>query len=155
MANTGISNTTGEAWLSQLTQNTRSLSSPSYIYAKLPNKPKTGAGWAEAPRGALGHWISIDKKRVDNYQCCVPSTWNHGPRDDNNVQGPAEQVIQNFGALGTTTDQAVMNALRLLHPYDFCIACAVHLVRPDGSTIAKVKTDLDGKVTRLPNDAEI
>jgi hydrogenase large subunit len=155
MANTQI--TSGEAWLSQLTQGGRTLSSPTYIYAKLPKQPKSGAGWAEAPRGALGHWISTDKKRIDNYQCVVPSTWNHSPRDDSGILGAAEQVIRNFGALSPSgnTDEAVMNCLRLLHPYDFCIACAVHLVRPDGSTIAKVKMDTDGKVTKLPNDAEI
>jgi Ni,Fe-hydrogenase I large subunit len=140
------------AWLKELTTN--GLSQPVYVYAKLPKKPKTGSGWAEAPRGALGHWISIDKKRIDAYQCVVPSTWNHSPRDDAGNPGAAESVLEG-ATLSGTTDQQVLDVLRLLHPYDFCIACAVHMVRPDGSTIAKVKMDLDGKVTKLPNDAEI
>jgi coenzyme F420-reducing hydrogenase alpha subunit len=42
-----------------------------------------------------------------------------------------------------------------MHTYDFCIACAVHMVKPDGSTIAKFKMETDGKVTILPHDAEI
>jgi Ni,Fe-hydrogenase I large subunit len=40
-----------------------------------------GFGWHEAPRGALGHWVRIEKGRIARYQCVVPSTWNAGPRD--------------------------------------------------------------------------
>ena len=43
----------------------------------------TGAGFHEAPRGALGHWVSIHNGTINNYQCVVPSTWNAGPRDAN------------------------------------------------------------------------
>ncbi|HWJ02248.1 MAG TPA: nickel-dependent hydrogenase large subunit, partial [Verrucomicrobiae bacterium] len=35
-----------------------------------------GAGLIEAPRGALGHWISIKNGKTDNYQMVVPTTWN-------------------------------------------------------------------------------
>jgi Ni,Fe-hydrogenase I large subunit len=148
MASTGAA----QSWLTEL--NTLGATSPTYIYAKLPKKISLGAGWAEAPRGALGHWITIDKKRVASYQCVVPTTWNHGPRDTAGNRGPAEQVLIG-AAVGTDTDSQVLNTMRFLHPYDFCIACAVHLVRPDGSTIAKVKWDTDGKIQKLPNDAEI
>ena len=33
-----------------------------------------GMGLTEAPRGALGHWITIKNKMIDNYQCVVPTT---------------------------------------------------------------------------------
>jgi hydrogenase large subunit len=153
MADTGLSSPR-QAWLTELTDGSNTLSSPVYKYAKLPKKIKTGAGWAEAPRGALGHWITIDKKRIASYQCVVPTTWNHSPRDDNNNRGAAEVSLMNQ-AVGTTADQMTMNALRHLHTWDFCIACAVHIVTPDGSTISKFKMDTDGKVTKLPHDAEI
>jgi len=153
---------TGQSWLSELKLN--SLTSPVYVYAKLPTKPKSGAGWAEAPRGALGHWISIENKRIKNYQCVVPSTWNHSPMDSNGLQGACEQVLTGIGTYAAgyvasynpgVNDDLMITALRILHTYDFCIACAVHMVRPDGSTITKFKMDLDGSVTRLPHDAEI
>jgi hydrogenase large subunit len=155
MADTGLT-LPAQSWVTELKagDGTNGLSSPVYVYAKLPKRIKTGAGWAEAPRGALGHWITIDKKRIANYQCVVPSTWNHSPRDDQGRKGAAEESLMNQ-LVGSTTDQRIMNALRHLHTWDFCIACAVHIVRPDGSTISKFKMDTDGKVTKLPHDAEI
>jgi len=131
------------------------LTNPVYVYAKLPVKPKIGKGWAEAPRGALGHWIAIEKKKIVNYQCVVPSTWNHSPKDDLGQNGPAEAALKGENVGTSSTDMQVVNILRIVHPYDFCIACAVHMVRPDGSTIAKFKMELDGKTTILPHDAEI
>jgi Ni,Fe-hydrogenase I large subunit len=47
-----------------------------------------GAGFHEAPRGALGHWVSIHNAVIDNYQCVVPSTWNAGLRDAKGRRGP-------------------------------------------------------------------
>jgi hydrogenase large subunit len=179
MADTGIATISSggaptQAWATELrtggaadTTGTvfTNLSNPVYVYAKLPTQPKIGSGWAEAPRGALGHWISIDKKRIANYQCVVPSTWNHSPRDTAGRPGACEQVLQGLppGTVGPlltaynpgVNDDLYINILRVLHTYDFCIACAVHVVRPDGSTIMKFKMETDGKVTRLPHDAEM
>jgi [NiFe] hydrogenase large subunit/hydrogenase large subunit len=42
-------------------------------------KDCSGAGFHEAPRGALGHWVHITDGAIANYQCIVPSTWNAGP----------------------------------------------------------------------------
>jgi hydrogenase large subunit len=153
MAATNLPKATGEAWLTELTTN--GITAPTYVYAKLPKKIALGSGWAEAPRGALGHWITIDKKRIANYQCVVPTTWNHSPMDGLNQRGAAESALVGDAISVADTDATIVDILRYLHAYDFCIACAVHMVRPDGSTIAKVKMDLDGKVTKLPNDAEI
>jgi hydrogenase large subunit len=170
MADTGLAKANGEAWLTELRAGTAgdttgtvftNLTNPVYIYGKLPTRPKQGAGWAEAPRGALGHWIKIENKRIKNYQCVVPSTWNHSPRDSNNNSGACEQVLQGLpvglvdALLGSTNDDLDVNILRVLHTYDFCIACAVHVVKPDGSTILKFKMETDGRVTKLPHDAEI
>ena len=131
--------------------------SPAQImYQNVTNKKiALGSGWAEAPRGALGHWITIDKKRIANYQCVVPSTWNHSPMDDNSNYGAAEQTLVGDTISLANTDSTIVDILRYLHPYDFCIACAVHVVKPDGSTIAKFKMETDGKVTKFPHDAEI
>jgi len=156
MADTGLTQP-NQAWLTELKAN--GLTSPVYVYAKLPTKPKSGAGWAEAPRGALGHWITIENKKIKNYQCVVPSTWNHSPKDSNGLNGAAEQVMIGLGAVAAgyvgVNDDLIITALRVMHTYDFCIACAVHMVKPDGSTIAKFRMETDGKVTILPHDAEI
>lgn len=52
-----------------------------------------GVGLAEAPRGALAHFILIDKNRVKNYQMVVPTTWNASPRDENGVLSAYESAL--------------------------------------------------------------
>ena len=82
-----------------------------------------GVGLTEAPRGALGHWIQIEKRKIQNYQCVVPSTWNCSPRDDNGTPGPVEQAL-----VGTPIADSnnPMEATRVVRSFDPCIACAVH-----------------------------
>ena len=59
-----------------------------------------GAGFMEAPRGALGHWIVIEDGRIANYQAVVPSTWNAGPRDPH---GPARRLRGGAGRAHSCT----------------------------------------------------
>jgi hydrogenase large subunit len=122
-----------------------------YVYKDIPRKLILyGEGLAEAPRGALGHWIKINDRTIANYQCVVPSTWNACPRSTSSELGPAEQAMQNINAATTNNlNDAIVNIARMLHPYDFCIACAVHVVTPDRKEVAKFKMDLDGGVKKL------
>jgi [NiFe] hydrogenase large subunit len=84
-----------------------------------------GYGLTEAPRGALGHWINIQDGKINNYQMVVPSTWNLGPRDDNDQRGPVEQAL-----IGTPVEDPSkpIEILRVIHSYDPCLACAVHVL---------------------------
>ncbi|HSN72068.1 MAG TPA: nickel-dependent hydrogenase large subunit, partial [Steroidobacteraceae bacterium] len=95
-----------------------------------------GAGFMEAPRGGLGHWIVIDDGRITNYQAVVPSTWNAGPRDQNGLPGPYEASL-----VGTPLydPQQPIEILRTIHSFDPCIACAVHITDPDGEELVRVK----------------
>jgi len=87
-----------------------------------------GEGLVEAPRGALGHWIVVKDKKIENYQCVVPTTWFCGPRDDNGVRGPVEQAL-----IGTPISDPAnpIEAARVVRSFDPCIACAVHVVEGD------------------------
>ncbi|MBK1730920.1 nickel-dependent hydrogenase large subunit [Thiococcus pfennigii] len=87
-----------------------------------------GAGFMEAPRGALGHWIVIEDGRIANYQAVVPSTWNAGPRDPDGVPGAYEAALQDNTQL--VDAQQPLEILRTIHSFDPCIACAVHLSDP-------------------------
>jgi hydrogenase large subunit len=95
-----------------------------------------GVGLVEAPRGALGHWLTIKDKKIENYQCVVPSTWNTSPRDDKGVRGPIEEAL-----VGTAVADAEnpVEILRVVRSFDPCLACAVHLIRPDGKSIKKLR----------------
>jgi hydrogenase large subunit len=102
------------------------------------NWPATakGAGFMEAPRGALAHWIVIKDGKIDNYQAVVPSTWNAGPRDANGQEGPYEAALRGHKL---HDPKQPIEILRTIHSFDPCIACAVHVTDPDGEELVKVK----------------
>jgi len=128
------------AWSGTLTAN-----QPAYTYKKLSRQLSSGYGLREAHRGALGHWITIDGKKIAKYQCVVPTTWNASPKDDSDQRGAAEQALMGT-RLGITQGDWVVNILRTLHPFDFCIACAVHVVGADGKELLKFAVGPDGKI---------
>lgn len=84
-----------------------------------------GVGITEAPRGALAHWVKIKNGRIENYQCVVPTTWNASPRDAAGQPGPFEAALA-----GTPVEdpEKPIEILRVIHSYDPCIACAVHIL---------------------------
>jgi hydrogenase large subunit len=86
-----------------------------------------GAGMWEAPRGALYHYMKIKDDLIEKYQIIIPSTWNISPRDGNNVQGPMETSL--LGVPVEDLDKPI-HALRAVHSFDPCVACAVHITEP-------------------------
>ncbi len=96
-----------------------------------------GAGFMEAPRGALGHWIVIKDGRIENYQAVVPSTWNAGPRDPQNQPGAYEAALQDNHQLANVKQP--LEILRTIHSFDPCIACAVHLADPETGEQMEIK----------------
>ena len=99
-----------------------------------------GVGFMEAPRGALAHWIVIKDGKIDNYQAVVPSTWNAGPRDATGQSGAYEAALQDRHKLIDVKQP--LEIQRTIHSFDPCIACAVHVVDPEGE-----ETVLDRNVT--------
>ena len=100
-------------------------------------KKAQGVGFMEAPRGALGHWIVIEDKKIANYQAVVPSTWNAGPRDPSGKPGAYEAALEDNHQLHDPKQP--LEILRTIHSFDPCIACAVHVTDPDGEELVKVK----------------
>ncbi len=98
-----------------------------------------GVGFMEAPRGALTHWAVIADGKLENYQAVVPSTWNAGPRDPEGQSGAYEAALMDRHQLAVA-DQP-LEILRTIHSFDPCLACAVHMVGPDGKpgVVVKVK----------------
>ena len=98
----------------------------------------SGAGFHEAPRGSLGHWVRIKNGEIANYQCIVPSTWNAGPRDAAGNRGPYEEAL-----LGTPVADAEqpIEILRTVHSFDPCMACGVHVVDAQRRELAQVKVN--------------
>ncbi|MDE2182716.1 MAG: nickel-dependent hydrogenase large subunit [Alphaproteobacteria bacterium] len=101
-----------------------------------PKGEVRGFGYHEAPRGVLSHWVVIKDGKIDNYQCVVPSTWNAGPRDNNDAPGPYEASLVDTPVADA---KRPLEVLRTLHSFDPCIACAVHLVDGEQRPIVQVK----------------
>ena len=99
--------------------------------------PDTGeaAGLLDAPRGALGHWITLDAGIIDTYQVVSPSTWNASPRDPSLVRGPIEEAL-----VGTPVPDAAnpLNVLRVVRSFDPCLTCAVHVLDGSGRSLTRI-----------------
>jgi hydrogenase large subunit len=100
-----------------------------------PSGEVRGFGFHEAPRGALSHWVVIEDGAIKNYQAVVPSTWNAGPRDENEQMGPYEASL--MGNPVADTDQP-LEVLRTVHSFDPCLACAIHTLDPEGRELSNV-----------------
>lgn len=101
-----------------------------------------GAGFMEAPRGALGHWVVIEDGRIANYQAIVPSTWNAGPRDATGQAGAYEAALQDNHQMADPKQP--LEILRTIHSFDPCIACAVHLADEEGEEMVRVQISSGG-----------
>jgi len=110
-----------DVWLNQIV-----IGGPVYQYAATPSSA-TGIGLTEAPRGALGHWITITNSTIGRYQIVTPTNWNASPKDDMGKPGPIEQAL--IGTPVANINQPI-EVLRIIHSFDPCLSCAVHMVRP-------------------------
>ncbi len=95
---------------------------PVFVEYEIPEEAR-GAGLTDAPRGALGHWVTIKDKKIANYQCVVPTTWNASPRDGKGQPGPMEQALT---GLKVADEENPLEVMRVVHSFDLCLACAVH-----------------------------
>jgi hydrogenase large subunit len=104
---------------------------PTIVESEIPEKSE-GAGLAEAPRGAVGHWITIENKKIDRYQVIAPTAWNASPKDDKDQPGAVEQAI--IGTKVKDKDNP-FELVRIVRAFDPCLACSVHLLDARGSEL--------------------
>ena len=94
-------------------------------------KPATitgsGTGFWEAPRGALYHSEKVVDGKIEGYQIIIPTTWNAAPHNANGENGPMEEAL--IGVPVGDIEKPI-NALRTVHSFDPCTACAVHVTEP-------------------------
>ncbi len=109
----------------------------SEYFREPPTTTGEGTGFWEAPRGALYHSEKVTNNNIDGYQIIIPSTWNLAPMNADGVHGPMEQAL-----LGTPVNDIDMpiNALRTVHSFDPCTACAVHITEPKTGKTFKTVT---------------
>jgi [NiFe] hydrogenase large subunit len=122
-------------WTNQLAANMGAGKTELFKQYEIPESA-SGVGLWEAPRGALAHWNTIEGHVLKNYQLVVPTTWNVCPRDDKGVRGPIEEAL-----VGTPVHdpKKPLEILRVVHSFDPCLACTVHVIDPDTNEIHKFR----------------
>lgn len=117
-----------DAWLAETTGDGTFYTSPGEIV------DGTGFGLTEASRGALGHWVRIEKGRIQHYQVITPTAWNASPRDTGGTRGPLEEALVGLRVHEAATPVELGHVAR---SFDLCLVCTVHMItrgRPIGHT---------------------
>lgn len=102
------------------------------------DKEYKGRFIGDVPRGMLSHWIRIKNGVVENYQAVVPSTWNAGPMDSKGQLGPYEASLV---GLKVADISQPLEIIRIIHSFDPCIACAVHVMDKKGNDLGVYRVD--------------
>jgi [NiFe] hydrogenase large subunit len=116
-------------------ENLKNGKKETFTQYKLPERAQ-GVGLWEAPRGALGHWNQIEGARLANYQVITPTCWNISPRDSKGARGTIEEAL-----IGTPVadPKRPLEILRVVHSFDPCLACTVHVIDPHSNEVYKVR----------------
>jgi Ni,Fe-hydrogenase I large subunit len=107
-----------ERWLTELVPG-----EPWCITTRLADET-SGVGLVEAARGSLGHWVTVRRGRIHNYQIVAPTTWNFSPRDSAGQPGALEQALAGLPA--STTEPLPATIDHVVRSFDPCMVCTVH-----------------------------
>lgn len=111
-------------WINSIAPDVQSYNSAMYNLSR----QGIGIGVTEAPRGALVHYISYKNDKIDSYQIVTPTCWNASPMDSSNQSGPIEQALTGVEIADISKPVELM---RIIHSFDPCTACAVHVITPE------------------------
>jgi len=94
-----------------------------HVFGELPDQADS-LGLIEAARGSLGHWLSIRRGRIHNYQIIAPTTWNFSPRDAAGTPGALEQALAR--TVVGEGDNTLPSVQHIVRSFDPCMVCTVH-----------------------------
>ncbi|MBU0632708.1 nickel-dependent hydrogenase large subunit [bacterium] len=102
-------------------------------------KSAKGRAFFEVPRGVLSHFVNIENEKIGNYSVIAPTTWNASPKNFDGKRGAYEEALVGIKIEDTSKP---LEVLRVLHSFDPCLACAVHVIDAKGRELSsyKIKT---------------
>jgi quinone-reactive Ni/Fe-hydrogenase large subunit len=106
-----------------------------YQFEELTKDTK-GRAFFEVPRGVLSHFVEIEEQKIAHYQVIAPTTWNASPKDFQGQRGAYEEALI---GIKLEDPSKPLEVLRVLHSFDPCIACAVHIVDARGKELGKYR----------------
>jgi hydrogenase large subunit len=107
-----------ERWLTEL------VPGEPWCVTAHPADETSGVGLIEAARGSLGHWLTVRRGRIHNYQIIAPTTWNFSPRDAAGQPGALELALAGLPADEAGPVPAAVH--HVVRSFDPCMVCTVH-----------------------------
>ncbi|WP_424208823.1 nickel-dependent hydrogenase large subunit [Arcobacter sp.] len=99
-------------------------------------KDASGYVFLEVPRGVLLHSINIENAKIKNYQIIAPTTWNATPKNSDGIRGAYEEALIGIEIKDL---EKPLEVLKVLHSFDPCLACAVHIIDTKGKYLGEYK----------------
>ena len=106
-----------------------------YNFADM-KKDSKGSNFLEVPRGVLLHSLNIENEKIKNYQVIAPTTWNATPKNIDGLRGAYEEALVGIKISDTSKP---IEVLKVLHSFDPCLACAVHIIDTKGKNLSNYK----------------
>ena len=113
--------------VSRLIQNVKYYDTDTWVkfdFDTLESQTK-GRAFLEVPRGMLSHFVNVKDKKIENFSVIAPTTWNATPKNYDGVRGAYEEALIGLKIEDVTKP---LEVLRVLHSFDPCLACAVHVI---------------------------
>ncbi len=124
--------------VSQLIQNIKYYDLDTWTKFDFENLKKDTKGrvFLEVPRGTLSHFINIKDAKIENFSVIAPTTWNATPKNFNAERGAYEEAL-----IGVKIKEISkpLEVLRVIHSFDPCLACAVHVIDAKGESLTRYK----------------
>lgn len=99
-------------------------------------KEAKGRAFFEVPRGVLSHFVNIKDAKIENFSVIAPTTWNASPKNFDGLRGAYEEALIGLKIQDTSKP---LEVLRVIHSFDPCLACAVHVMDMKGEHLSQYK----------------
>lgn len=124
--------------VSNLIQNIKYYDTDTWVKFNFESLSKDAKGQAffEVPRGTLSHFVNIKDAKIENFSVIAPTTWNASPKNFDGVRGAYEEALV---GLKVQDPSQPLEVLRVLHSFDPCLACAVHVIDTSKKELSRYK----------------
>ena len=99
-------------------------------------KVAKGRAFLEVPRGTLSHFVNVKDAKIENYSVIAPTTWNATPKNFDGVRGAYEEALI---GLKIEDSSKPLEVLKVIHSFDPCLACAVHVIDTNKQELSRYK----------------
>lgn len=124
--------------VSKLIQNIKYYDTDTWVKFDFDSLEKNtkGRAFLEVPRGMLSHFVNIKDAKIENFSVIAPTTWNASPKNFDGLRGAYEEALIGIKVIDTSKP---LEVLRVLHSFDPCLACAVHVIDANANELGKCK----------------